>query len=56
MVKRSILIGSLSGRILLYGPLRWTARELNSLICVFEKTFKRRQFRVKNDPFPEYLV
>ena len=47
-VKRSILIGSLSGPgILLYGPLRWTAHEVISLIRVLEKTFKKKHFGVK---------
>ena len=43
-LKRSILIGSLSGPILLYEQLRWTAHELTSLISVLEKIFKKRHF------------
>ena len=46
-VERSILIGSLRGQNLLYGPLRCTTHELNSLICVLEKKFKRKHFDVK---------
>ena len=31
-------------RISLYGPLKWVAHERISLICVFEKLFKRNSF------------
>ena len=37
----------LAVRILVYGPLRWTAHEVISLICVLEKMFKRKHFIVK---------
>ena len=30
--------------ILLYGPVRWTAHGLNSLICVFEKVCSKENF------------
>ena len=43
-LKRSFLVGSLSGQIFLYGPLRWTAHEKILPNGVVENFKKRGQF------------
>ena len=50
MVKRSILIGSLSGRYFAIS-IRSTTHKLISLICVLDKIFERKHFAVKKKPF-----
>ena len=43
-MKRGILIGSLSGPNFAIRITKWTAHELNSVICVLEKKIKRKHF------------